>query len=207
MSDSHPAPFEIVHGSASSSVYARLQALRVTLYKSKIQKSGIAHPGVAYYQLADFLPRVMDACISAHLCGVMSFTRELATLTIVDSLDPQQQIVFTMPVTGTVDSKLDHHSKTSPMQLTGADQSYLRRYLWRQALEFVESDYYDTTVSALRAEISRQIALGDIKKALNLFTTHTEKGSDLRADVWSMLDKSEQTSLKSIKKDDDAIAQ
>jgi hypothetical protein len=121
-------------------VYKRLQAARCELQKLPLQASGKnTYAEYTYLDLGDFLPRVNDICLSAGICGVMSYGVEMATLTIVNTDSPEEKIIFESPMS-TAALKGCH-----AVQNLGAVQSYLRRYLWIAAFEIVEHDALDKT--------------------------------------------------------------
>jgi hypothetical protein len=197
MSQAHPLPSDAVLLPARPSVYARLQTLRVALYQSKIAKSGRNnHLTFTYFELADFLPKVMELCVELELCGVFSFDDERAVLSIIDTHDPAHAVTFTMPASLSVRADERFSAKTLPMQLTGSDQTYLRRYLWRQALELVESDFHDSTVATIRLAITQLIEGGDVRGACQIHREKLSKDIPLRKDVWAMLNDREKKLMR-----------
>jgi len=72
------------------------------------------------------------------LCGVVSFDKELATLTITDTED-STEIKLTSPM-AEANLKGCH-----PIQNLGAVETYTRRYLWVSAMEIVEHDALDSS--------------------------------------------------------------
>ena len=119
-------------------VYQKLQACRVALQEAKIKKSGRnRHAGYDYYELSDFLPTVNKLFMEHKLFSQVSFTSEVATLTIINSEKPDEKIVFTSPM-----EKAELRG-VQPIQNVGAVQTYQRRYLYLMALEITESDALD----------------------------------------------------------------
>jgi len=122
-----------------ASVHKKLMNVRIQLQNTKLKKSGInKFAGYQYFELADFIPTVNELLNNNGLCGVVSFSQDLATLTITDQ-DDNSQIVITTPMS---DAPL---KGCLPVQNLGAVQTYLRRYLWVAALEIVEHDALDAT--------------------------------------------------------------
>lgn len=110
---------------------------RLMLQNTKLNKSGHnKFAGYKYFELGDFLPTVQNIFIELGLCGVVSYTQELATLTITDGTD---SIVITSPM-GSAALKGCHE-----VQNIGAVETYQRRYLWVTAMEIVEHDVLDAT--------------------------------------------------------------
>lgn len=110
---------------------------RLKLQNSKLEKSGHnKFAGYKYFELGDFLPIVQNIFNDLGLCGVVSYTQDLATLTITDGTG---SIVITSPM-GSAALKGCHE-----VQNVGAVETYQRRYLWVTAMEIVEHDVLDAT--------------------------------------------------------------
>ena len=116
------------------SVYKKLNNARLELQNTKLSKYGHnKFAGYKYFELGDFLPTINNIFSNSGLCGVVSFTSDLATLTITD-VDDNTQIVITSPM-GSAALKGCHE-----VQNVGAVETYQRRYLWVTAMEIVEHD-------------------------------------------------------------------
>jgi hypothetical protein len=116
------------------SVHKKLMQARITLQGTKLQKSG--HNKFAqyyYFELGDFLPEIQNIFNTLGLCGVVSFTNEMATLSITDMEDGT-----TLDITSPMSSAA--LKGCHEVQNLGAVQTYLRRYLWVTAMEIVEHD-------------------------------------------------------------------
>ncbi len=112
---------------------------RIALQTAPLHKSGHnKFAGYKYFELADFLPTINSIFNDIGLCGVVSFTAELATLTITD-IDDGLQITITSPM---ADANL---KGCHPIQNLGAVETYTRRYLWVTAMEIVEHDVLDAS--------------------------------------------------------------
>jgi hypothetical protein len=119
-------------------VYKKLQDARIRLQSMKLEKTG--HNKFAnyyYFEIGDFLPAVQVIFHKLGLCGVVSFSSDVATLRIVDVNDGQE-IVITSPLSS-AELKGCH-----PIQNIGACELYSRRYLWVAAMEIVEHDAIDS---------------------------------------------------------------
>ena len=120
------------------SVFKKLQEARVKLQDTKLSKSGKnKFAGYEYFELGDFLPAIQTISKEIGICGIISYTAELATLTIYDVDKPEQFITFSSPMSSA--SLKGCHE----VQNLGAVQTYLRRYLWTNAFEIVEHDALD----------------------------------------------------------------
>lgn len=120
------------------SVYKKLMQARLALQGTKLTKSGLnKFAGYKYFELGDFLPAIQVIFNDIGLCGVVSYGREIATLTIIDA-DGDGRIEVTSPMSSAA-LKGCHE-----VQNLGAVQTYIRRYLWVTAMEIVEHDALDS---------------------------------------------------------------
>lgn len=134
------------------SVYNKLQAARIQLQGKTLSKSGNnKFAGYKYFELGDFLPAIQEIFDGLKLCGVVSFGKEEANLTIVDTENPADRIVISSPMS-TAALKGCHE-----VQNLGAVQTYLRRYLWVAAMEIVEHDALDSS-EPLKPEAKKIVA-------------------------------------------------
>lgn len=150
------------------SVYAKLNEAREKFHASQIKKTGRNNfAGYDYFELGDFIVPALRIFKEVGLLGVVSFGREMATLTIIDAAKPDDKIVIESPMSE-ANLKGCH-----PVQNLGAVQTYIRRYLWVAALEIVEHDALDATTGQERhkthtAEVSdkRKSILVDVATAM-----------------------------------------
>lgn len=126
---------------------------RIKLQGMKLNKSGEnKFAGYKYFELGDFLPQTMSIFNELQLASIVSFTNEVATLTIIDCED-NSSVAITSPM---ADANL---KGAHPIQNLGAVESYQRRYLWLAAMEIVEHDVIDAS------EPARQDARSEAPKA------------------------------------------
>ena len=183
-----------------SNVYRKLMSARMQLQNTKLSKSGHnKFAGYKYFELGDFLPTINTIFSDLDLCGVVSFTADLATLTITD-IDDGSQIVITSPM-GSAALKGCHE-----VQNVGAVETYQRRYLWVTAMEIVEHDVLDavtgtdTGTPAKKPELElKQPEFSDEEKDIlhslaEGFTTFVAEGNPQEAKVtWDSLDNDQKT--------------
>jgi len=123
-------------------VYKKLMQARIDLQNTTLTKSGHnKFAGYKYFELGDFIPAIQNIFNGLGLCGTISYTNDLATLTIVDMSD-LSKIEITSPMSEAA-LKGCH-----AVQNLGAVQTYIRRYLWVAALEIVEHDALDSSEGA-----------------------------------------------------------
>lgn len=145
------------------SIYSKLAEARVRLQKKDLKKSGVNHfisvkvkigekngravyedKPMPYFELSDFLPSINEIFKELGLCSIVSFTEQLATLTIFDSeSDGKVEFTSPMPAVPTQNAK-GNIAPNTLMQSIGALETYQRRYLYVAALEIVESDAIDS---------------------------------------------------------------
>lgn len=112
---------------------------RIKFHSQEIKKTGLnKFAGYSYFELADFLPIAQKIFSEVGLCGVVSYGKEIATLTISD-FETMDKIEITSPM---ADAML---KGCHPIQNLGAVETYTRRYLWVTALELVEHDILDSS--------------------------------------------------------------
>lgn len=127
----------------------------------------------SYFELKDFLQPALDIFNQNGLCAVISFEKDLATMTIID-VDVDQpmidnKIVITSPM-GSANLKACHE-----VQNIGAVETYQRRYLWITALEILENDSIESdslpeslslkTIQKLNNQVSQASSLEELKTA------------------------------------------
>jgi hypothetical protein len=122
-------------------IYKKLIDARNMLQTKELSKSGHnKFAGYKYFELGDFLPAVQEIFEKVGLVDVISFTTEVATMTIFD-VEDGSSIVFTSPM-GSASLKGCHE-----VQNIGAVETYQRRYLYTTAMAIVESDALDATTA------------------------------------------------------------
>ncbi|HEY6022270.1 MAG TPA: ERF family protein [Candidatus Paceibacterota bacterium] len=120
------------------SVYKKLQQARIKLQSSELKKSGLnKFAGFQYFELGDFLPTVQTIFSELGLSSSIKFAADMAELTIVDTDSAESSIVFTCPVV------VPTMKGCNEIQALGAMMTYIRRYLYVNALEIVEHDAID----------------------------------------------------------------
>jgi len=167
------------------SVYKKLQQARVKLQATQLKKTGEnKFAKYSYFELGDFLPTIQTIFDEIGLCGVITFSKEYATLTIVDIEQSESYIIFTSPMS---EAELKGcHS----IQNLGAVQTYLRRYLWVTAMEIVEHDAIDSTTGRdekpikisnkpIKVDVEQDTEIDEVK--FNQYITMIKKAQDMAA--------------------------
>ena len=129
------------------SIYTKLNKARTEFHLLPLKKSGWnSYAEYSYFELADFLRPAMEIFQANDLCAFVSFSQDIATMTIVDISDTASTIVITSPM-GSAKLKACHE-----VQNIGAVETYQRRYLWITALEIIENSVIDDTKTSVDAE-------------------------------------------------------
>lgn len=124
-----------------SNIYSKMQKARCEFQDKPLKKSGWnSFSNFAFFELKDVQPTINALLEKYNMCSLMSFGNDLATLTIINSENPEEKMVFTSPMS-TAKLKACHE-----VQNLGAVETYIRRYLWFAAFEIVESDGLDATI-------------------------------------------------------------
>jgi hypothetical protein len=131
-----------VTGENKMGVYKKLMQARLKLHSMELKKSGLnKFAGYKYFELGDFIPAIQKIFSELELCGIISYGKELATLTITD-MEDLSLVEITSPMS-TAALKGCHE-----VQNLGAVETYIRRYLWVTALEILESDVVDASAGS-----------------------------------------------------------
>ena len=147
-------------------IFEKLNEARLRFQNAGIQKSGKnAYAGYTYYELSDILPEVNKLANELKFCCVVNFENEIARLDFCD-LEKDERITFTSPMSSA--SLKGCHE----VQNLGAVETYIKRYLYQNCFEIVESDVLDETMnpaekSGANAEIDNLIA--QVKERMNIF--------------------------------------
>ena len=122
-------------------IFEKLNEARLRFQNAGVQKSGKnAYAGYTYYELSDILPAVNKLANELKFCCVVNFENEIARLDFCD-LEKDERITFTSPMS-TASLKGCHE-----VQNLGAVETYIKRYLYQNCFEIVESDVLDETMN------------------------------------------------------------
>ncbi len=143
-------------------IYEKMQLMKVELQQKNIKKSGKnKFAGYSYYELGDILPPINEILAKYKACGFISFNKEEATLTIINSENIEEKIEFTSPMAG-LTLKGAHE-----IQNLGGIETYQRRYLYMAAFEIVENDYFDAVQGRDQVSNNKPSLNNDLKNKIN----------------------------------------
>lgn len=116
------------------SLKQKLQEARMLLKEENITKSGKnSFTKVGYYTLQDILPPITRVCHKVGMTPLVTFDKEVATLTIYD-WDSDETLTATSPMVEQKDSKMNE------IQILGSLETYQRRYILQNVFDIVEED-------------------------------------------------------------------
>ena len=122
-------------------VFEKLQNARYELSKLELKKGGRnKFSGYSYYELPDFLGQVNALCVKHRITPVFNLYPEEAELVIHD-WDSEQTILFRTDNADATTLKKDGKTPANlEIQTLGSQHTYLKRYLYQNAMEISESD-------------------------------------------------------------------
>lgn len=190
-------------------VLTKINQLRQHIHSTELKKTGRnTLSNYNYFELADFLVPALKKCFELNLSAVVSFTADLATMTVTD-LDDGSQFLITSPMSS-ASLKACHE-----VQNLGAVQTYLRRYLWVALLEIVEHDAIDSSAGPVEKKPKQQPERTRALKVTNAIKAHLsdgrelgalqeweiacEEGEDFAGLVWNSLSTPERNKLRELK--------
>jgi len=156
----------------ANNLFLKIQQARKELKNLNIKKTGEnKFSKYKYYELGDFLPHITDLQEKHKIMSVVSFGSEKATLTIYDC-ESEQHISFESPMS-TAALKGCHE-----VQNLGAVQTYIRRYLYMNAFEIVESDIVDETTDTTTPK-KQQLSDAQIKRLYAIASSNGISNEDV----------------------------
>ena len=161
-------------------IFEKLQKARIELQNKKLKKTGKnGYSGFTYYGLADFLPQVNQIFYDLKLCSNFSIENEQASLTVTDWEDNTKE-VFTSPIE---DLELKGCTK---IQALGGVHTYMKRYLYLNALEIVESDMLDAKAGSIEEVKTQKEQIKEVKNDNDILAGIAEcKTEDECTDYWN----------------------
>jgi len=124
-------------------VYQKLAIARAELGNRPLKKSGVnKYAGYSYFELNDFIGEINKIFKELNLISVFNIKVselgvETAFLDIVNADIPEETIRFEA---STAEAGM---KGATPIQMLGAKHTYMRRYLWLEAMEIAENDAQD----------------------------------------------------------------
>ncbi len=118
-------------------IYEKMEEAKVALQKKDLKKTGLnKFSGYKYYELGDFMPAINEICRELKLFTRVNFEADFATLTIIDIEKTDDMLIYKSEMVKT------SLKGCNEIQTLGGVQTYQRRYLYMNAFEISENDYY-----------------------------------------------------------------
>lgn len=203
-------------------VYQKLQKARVKLQSVELKKSGYnSFANFKYFELGDFLSTVNTIFFELGLCSVFSIENNEAVMRIVDT-EHGGTIFFRSPVADAVSRVTIDSGKSPAIQALGSQHTYLRRYLFINAMEITEHDSVDATlgkdepksakpvtkdvfdtldeqsqneIKSYAADIIMMIHKDRVGEAVE-YINSLELDADWKTALWSQLDSKQRSAIK-----------
>lgn len=158
-------------------VYEKLNEARIRFQNANVKKSGKnTYANYTYYELADILPAINQIAKELKFTCVIRFTSDIASLDFMDCEKPEDKIVFTSPMS---EANL---KGCMAVQCLGGVITYIKRYLYQNCFEIVESDILDRTVNPSDVRTELKTLLENYEKELGSdaynFCCEALKGTD-----------------------------
>jgi hypothetical protein len=161
-------------------VAKKLAKARVLLQQAELKKSGAnTFAKFDYFELKDFLPQVNVIFDQLGLCAMFKITDNKAMLTVCNTDNGNEALVFESPIAeaGT--------KGCTPIQQLGSVHTYMRRYLYLEALEIVEHDKLDEAVGSGKLQTADDSENEMAKATVELMSARralSDAGQDPHAD-------------------------
>lgn len=171
-------------------LFQKIQKCRVELQNSNLKKSGKnKFAGFNYYELADFIPKVNELFDKYKLFSQFTLQNDIATLEVFDTenkvkmneFETYESITFSSPVAEIV------IKGANAIQSLGGANTYMKRYLYLNLLEIVESDSFDA-VSGKDSESSKKTTKNSNQPARQLTQAEEKEILDLMQQMRELAD-------------------
>ena len=129
-------------------VYQKLIEARQSFLDSYVQQSGKnMNLEFMYFELKDIVPTVTKIFKEIGLIALDNFTGDMATLTIVNTDNPEETVVFSAPF-NQIQPIVSNQGRqvTNTMQALGSSITYMRRYLYQIAMDICVNDEIEPAI-------------------------------------------------------------
>lgn len=128
-------------------IYEKVQLIKTEILKAGLKKTGLnKFSNFSYFELADFLPKIIELCEKNKVCTFVSFDNEKSTLTVVNSEKADERIEITSPMRSL------ELKGCNEIQALGGVETYNRRYLYMSLFDITENDMFDSVAGTEKNE-------------------------------------------------------
>lgn len=157
-------------------VYQKLAIARAELGNRPLKKSGFnKFSGFSYFELSDFISEITKIFKDLNLVSVFKIKPndlgiETAYMDIVNADNPNDIVSFEA---STAEAAV---KGASTIQILGAKHTYMRRYLWLEAMEIAENDAQNVQEESKEEQpTQKQLALASLGQVKILSTQDPER--------------------------------
>lgn len=131
-------------------IYEKVQLIKTEILKAGLKKTGLNEfSNFSYFELADFLPKIIELCEKNKVCTFVSFDNEKSTLVAVNSEKSDERIEITSPMRNL------ELKGCNDIQALGGVETYNRRYLYMSLFDITENDMFDSVAGTEKNEKSK----------------------------------------------------
>ena len=164
----------------AKNVYQKLLEARIKFLASNPSKSGKnMHLSFKYFELDDIVPIATKIFEEVGLISIVRFLDNVATISIVNIDNPEDNVHFSAPVV-----TLSENKGTNAVQAFGATITYFRRYLYMLALDICEPDEIDNKANnvtpSVATPVSTPVAPAKKEEPAKPLTDSTSNASELQ---------------------------
>lgn len=124
----------------TKNLFSKMNDVKKDFLAANVKKTGKnKHSGFEYYELSDLQPVLTDLCAKHNIYQHITFTADLAIMTVINIDNPQERIEFTSPM------REISIAGCNAIQSLGGVETYQRRYLLLTAYDITEPDLFDAT--------------------------------------------------------------
>ena len=134
---------------APKNVYQKLIEARQAFLESDAKQSGKnMNLSFKYFELKDIVPTITSIFVEKGLIALDNFSPDTATLTIVNTENPEETIAFSAPF-NQIAPIVSNSGKqvTNDMQALGSSITYMRRYLYLIAMDICVNDDIEPSIN------------------------------------------------------------
>ena len=158
-------------------VYQKLAIARAELGNRPLKKSGFnKFSGFSYFELSDFISEITKIFKDLNLVSVFKIKPndlgiETAYMDIINADNPNDIVSFEA---STAEAAV---KGASTIQVLGAKHTYMRRYLWLEAMEIAENDAQDAQDKSKEEKptTQKQLALASLRQVKILSAQDPER--------------------------------
>ena len=165
-------------------IYQKIQRSKVKLKEAGVKASGKnTMSNYSYMELKDFLPKINSIFDEMNLFSHFEIKprfvettengevidEEQGVLTIINSENPDEKITYVMPTAEVnIGVRKDGTGGAQPIQNLGGKNTYIKRYLYQNALDIAEEDIVEKAPTKKVELISKERAEDIINSIKNL---------------------------------------